>query len=221
MCAITARVAVKASGESSPRLRHGVLFDLLMAVMNSLAVWTTAAGNERQAFAWRDAVTRKIVTASRYVPYEEQVVAAAVDRGLPPKAASELFERWRGMEPWPDTAAISRLRLPYGFVTNSSKRLARLTAARARLAPRFVLSAEEAGWYKPDPRIYLEACRRLGSPPASTLFVAGSAYDAEGARAAGLNAVLVARRCDQRARDSEIPVAASLHEVVAGLERGP
>ena len=211
---------MKAGGEPSPPLLRGVLFDLLMAVMNSLAVWATAAGNERHGSAWRDAVTTRMAASSTYVPYEELVINAAADLGLRARAVRELFERWRGMDSWPDAAALARLRLPYAFVTNCSERLARLAAERSQLAPRLVLSAEEAGWYKPDPRIYQEACRRLLSAPESTLFVAGAPYDAEGARAAGLQAVLVPRLPDDRARATCTRVAASLHEIVAELEPG-
>jgi 2-haloalkanoic acid dehalogenase type II len=146
------------------------------------------------------------------------VVGAAADLGLPHDAASELFDRWREMEPWPDSAALSRLELPYAFVTNSSKPLARVAADRSQLAPRFVLSAEEAGWYKPNPQIYQEGCRRLGSSPESTLFVAGSPYDADGAAAAGLQAALVARRPCDRAPERAIRVAGSLHDIVTALE---
>jgi FMN phosphatase YigB (HAD superfamily) len=64
--------------------------------------------------------------------------------------------------------------------------------------------------YKPDPRIYREACARLASPPTRTLFVAGSPYDADGAAAAGLQAVLVARR-------GEASAAGSLDEIVDRL----
>jgi 2-haloacid dehalogenase len=194
-----------------------VLFDLLMAVMNSLAIWSTAAGDPRRGLAWRDAVTRRIAASPTYVPYEEQVVSAAADVGLTAEAASELFDRWRQMDPWPDSAALSGLALPYAFVTNCSKALAQVAADRSQLTPRFVLSAEEAGWYKPDPRIYQEACERLSSRPESTLFVAGSAYDADGSRAAGLQAALVARRPDDRTRQS----ADSLHTIVDGLRPDP
>jgi 2-haloacid dehalogenase len=192
-----------------------------MAVMNSLAIWSTAAGDERRGLAWRDAVTRRMAASPTYVPYEELVVGAAAELGLLREVVYELFERWRAMDPWPDSDALSRLALPYAFVTNCSKPLARVAADRSRLTPRFVLSAQEAGWYKPDPRIYQEASRRLGSPPESTLFVAGSAYDAEGARAAGFQARLVARRPDDRARHSATRVAASLHEIAAELQTGP
>jgi 2-haloacid dehalogenase len=198
-----------------------VLLDLLMAVMNSLAIWSTAARDPRRGLAWRDAVTRRMAASPTYAPYEEQVIHGTADVGLPREAAAELFERWREMDPWPDSAALSRLALPYAFVTNCSKALAHVAADRSQLTPRFVLSAEEAGWYKPDPRIYQEACTRLRSSPDSTLFVAGSAYDASGAQAAGLQAVLVARRPDDRARHSATRVAASLHSIVAELQPDP
>ena len=197
---------------------HAVLFDLLMAVMNSLAVWAAAAGDERRGLAWRDALTRRMAASAGYAPYEELVRDAGTEVGLPGEAASALFDRWQEMEPWPDSAALARLALPYAFVTNSSGRLARMAAARSRLAPRFVLSAEEVGLYKPDARIYGEACRRLGSQPSETLFVAGSPYDAEGARAAGLQAVLVTRRPDARAAGRGVRVVASLEELVGGVD---
>ncbi len=204
-----------------PPRAQAVLLDLLMAVMNSVAIWAAAAGGPQHGLAWRDAVTRRMAASRAYVPYEEQVAAGTADVGLPRDAASELFERWREMEPWPDSAALSRLALPYAFVTNCSQALARVAAARSRLAPRFVLSAEEAGWYKPDARIYREACKRLPSSPGSTLFVAGSAYDADGARAAGLEAVLVTRRPDEQPRSSAVRGVASLESIVAELQPDP
>lgn len=190
-----------------------VLFDLLSAVMNSRRIWTEAAGDLQAGQEWRDAVTRRLTEAPAYVPYEAEVVAATADVGLPSSAATELFERWHEMEPWPDSAALSRLTLPYAFVTNCSQALAQVAARRSQLSPEFVLSAEEAGWYKPDARIYREACARVRCPPESTLFVAGSGYDAEGARAAGLQSVLVPRRPDERA----VHPTASLEDIVGRI----
>jgi 2-haloacid dehalogenase len=191
----------------------GVLFDLLSAVMNSREIWTEAAGDPPAGQEWRDAVTRRLIAAPAYVPYEAEVVAATAEVGLLSSAATELFTHWHEMEPWPDSAALSRLTLPYAFVTNCSRALAQVAARRSQLSPAFVLSAEEAGWYKPDARIYRDACTRLGSLPESTLFVAGSGYDAEGAGAAGLQSVLVARRPDDRA----VERIASLEDVAARI----
>lgn len=195
-----------------------VLFDLLMAVMNSLEVWSAAAGGAGRGLAWRDAVTRRMVAAKAYIPYEALIAEAAQELGLPPTAAAELLERWRGMRPWPDTASIAGLTRPYAFVTNCSIALADQAARRSGLRPHFTLSAEEAGRYKPAAETYLEACRRLGSPPERTLFVAGAPYDADGARRAGLQARLVVRRQDQAIVDPSIPTATSLQPIVAALE---
>jgi 2-haloacid dehalogenase len=109
---------------------HGVLFDLLMGVMNSLDAWMGAAGDAERGFRWRDSVTARMLAARTYSPYEDLVAEAAAEIGLPPSAPDELVDRWSAMEPWPDTAAVSRLSLPYGFVTNTSTSLARIAAGR-------------------------------------------------------------------------------------------
>jgi len=196
---------------------RGVLFDLLMGVMNSLETWQSAADNLERGLRWRDAVTARMVAARSYVPYEDLVADAAAEVGLPPASSADLVDAWSEMKPWPDAAAVSRLSLRYGFVTNTSTALARIAADRSRLQPKFTLSAEEAGWFKPESAIYRAACDRLGLDPARTIFVAGSPYDAAGARAAGLQVWLILRRPDHRAPEPSIRTAGSLEEIVAAL----
>jgi 2-haloacid dehalogenase len=198
----------------------GVLLDLLMAVMDSVAVWTAAAGAEGRGLAWRDAATARMTAARRYVPYEELVAAAARDADVPSQAVARLMDAWRWMEPRTDAGALHGLPTRYAFVTNCSARLAASAARRSRLEPSFVLSAEDAGWYKPDRRIYLEACRRLGTRPERTLFVAGSAYDADGAATAGHKAVLVERRRDQPRPAPGVMVVPSLRAITDLFESG-
>jgi 2-haloacid dehalogenase len=202
--------------QSEHRRPTGVLLDLLMAVMDSMSVWVAAVGNERSGRAWRDATTARMTAAGDYVPFEDLVTAAAHQEHVPYRAVATLLDLWGSMEPRPDAAAVRSLPIPYAFVTNCSTRLARIASGRSRLEPSFVLSAEEAGWYKPDRRIYLEACRRLGTRPERTMFVAGSVHDADGAARAGLQAVLVRRRKDQPKPAPDVVVVDSL-EAVAGL----
>lgn len=174
-----------------------VVCDLLMAVMDSPAIWAVAAGSEEAGWAWRDGVTRRMAGAGRYVEYMVLVRDEAAAQGLPEDCAERLLRLWPGMEPRPDAPALAGLSVPYAFVTSCSERLAALAAqaaTRAGLRPTFVLSAEEAGWYKPQAAIYQRACRRLQRLPRDVLYVAGAAYDAEGALAAGLRAALVERR---------------------------
>jgi 2-haloacid dehalogenase len=196
-----------------------VLFDLLMAVMNSPAVWSAAVHDDRRGLAWRDAVTARMIANRSYAPYEALVAAAARELGLPATATLDLFAGWQAMSPRPDSAAIARLEVPYAFVTNCSAGLAAIATRRSRLRPVFTLSAEEAGWYKPDARVYQGACRRLGLPPARVLLVAGSVYDAEGGAQAGLPSALVLRRTDQPGPGPRIRVLASLEKVVNWLAR--
>ena len=55
----------------------------------------------------------------------------------------------------------------------------------------FVLDSKDLGVEKPDPRIFHDACARLGLPPARCAYVGDVvAIDVEGARAAGLHPVL-------------------------------
>jgi FMN phosphatase YigB (HAD superfamily) len=72
------------------------------------------------------------------------------------------------------------------IVTNCSRKLGRLAAFRAG---RFelVVTAEEAGAYKPDPLPYRMALERLALDPAEVLFVAGSAHDVGGAARVGMD----------------------------------
>jgi 2-haloacid dehalogenase len=197
-----------------------VLIDLLMAVMDSLQTWTAAAGDARAGLAWRDAVTARMIEARAYVDYERLVGEEARAVGLPEDASGALFDAWERMRSWPDAGALARLELPYAFVTNCSDRLARIAAERSGLDPQFTLSAEEAGWFKPDTRTYREACRRLGSPPSEAAMVAGSPYDARGALEAGMQSWLVLRREPDRALPEEIRTAQTLQEVVDDMDRG-
>lgn len=205
----------RAASQDRPQ---GVLFDLLMGVMNSLQAWTTAAGDTQVGIAWRDAASRRMVANPRYRPYADLVSEAAAELGLPADAPSELFDRWERMEPWPDAVALEGLDLPYAFVTNCSTELAVVAVRRSGLAPAFTLSAEEAGWYKPDPRTYRQACRQLGTAPERTAFVAGSAYDADGARAVGMPTWFITRRSDRLPSDTSIRVTGSLADVVAAMD---
>lgn len=54
-----------------------------------------------------------------------------------------------------------------------------------------VVTSDRAGARKPDPAVFIDACRRLDVPPGETCVIGDSANDAEGARAAGCRFLLV------------------------------
>ncbi len=196
---------------------RAVLVDLLMATMDSMRTWADAAGGRDAGLAWRDAVTDRMIRSGRYRPYGELVVEGAAEVGLDDEAAGRLEGAWRAMKPWPDAGALRTLSVPYAFVTNCSWRLASLAVERSGLDPAFTLTAEDAGWYKPRSEIYLQACGRIRTDPANTRFVAGAAYDADGASASGFGARLIVRRAGAPVPRASIEVVSSMQDALDGV----
>jgi 2-haloacid dehalogenase len=75
---------------------------------------------------------------------------------------------------------------PVAVTTNASIALANIAVACLGVAIPTVVTAEEAGYYKPQPQPYHMALDRLQCPAESVLFVAGSAADIPGASAVGM-----------------------------------
>ena len=169
-----------------------VLFDLLSALIDSWSLWDDIAGSEERGRRWRFEYLRLTYGTGEYVPYLDLVEESAAAVGLPRSLAGELEARWDELAPWPGTgAALRRLArgMPIGVATNCSQVLG-VRAAELIGAPfHSVVTAESAGFYKPDPRMYGAGVKALGVPAGDVLFVAGSPRDIRGAAAAGLEVV--------------------------------
>jgi 2-haloacid dehalogenase len=63
-----------------------------------------------------------------------------------------------------------------------------------------ILSVEEVGIYKPDPRVYGLAVERLGLPARQIVFLSANSWDAVGAANAGLRTAWVNRFSQRRER---------------------
>jgi phosphoglycolate phosphatase len=85
-------------------------------------------------------------------------------------------------------------KLKLACVTNKASAFARPLLEATGLAPLLdaVVTADEVGRRKPHPAPFLRACELLGVTPAQACVVGDSAYDADGARAAGCRVLLVA-----------------------------
>ncbi|UZE48008.1 HAD-IA family hydrolase [Rhodopseudomonas sp. P2A-2r] len=168
---------------------RAVLFDLLTALLDSWSAWNAAAGSEAAGRTWRAEYLRLTYGCGAYVPYEDLVRQAARTTGLPVSVADALEASWGSLPVWSGAqAALDRLagRTRLAVVTNCSARLGRMAAARLQTPWDVVVTAEEAGFYKPDPRPYRLALDRLGVSAADAAFVAGSGYDVFGTSAVGL-----------------------------------
>lgn len=178
----------------NPRTSDGpaydaVIFDLLTALINSWTLWNSVAGSDDDGLRWRKAYLKLTYGAGSYRPYESIVAEAATEAGLSASHASELSRRWDELSPWPEAATVlSRLsgRAKLAIVTNCSVTLGRRAASRVFDRFDVIVTAEEAGAYKPLRAPYAMTLRLLGTAPERTLFVAGSASDVPGAAALGM-----------------------------------
>ncbi|MDW8469769.1 MAG: HAD-IA family hydrolase [Burkholderiales bacterium] len=109
------------------------------------------------------------------------------------------YERENGRRTTPYPGALEGLSamrdkgLRLACVTNKPSRFTLPLLESAGLASFFdaVMTADIAGARKPDPAIFLAACRRLAVAPQEACAIGDSANDADGARAAGCRVLLV------------------------------
>jgi 2-haloacid dehalogenase len=171
------------------RRYDAVLFDLLSALVDSGTLWRRVAGNADDGRRWRLEYLRRTYATGRYRAYETVVAEAAEAVGLPRALADDLAAGYDTLEPWPEAPDVLRAlsgALPLGIVTNCSERLGRIAATRTGADFAVIVTAESAGFYKPDPHPYRLALDTLGSTPERCLFVAGSPYDLVGTSKLGL-----------------------------------
>lgn len=129
------------------------------------------------------------------LPFSEYV-RAVLERDAPAVADSAM-SRFATLPAQPGAAeALKVLRdagLQTAVVTNSTTAAAEATlvAAGLRGLVNTVVGTDGVGAYKPDPRVYRNAERRLDASPDQLCLVAAHAWDVRGARRAGWNAAWV------------------------------
>jgi 2-haloalkanoic acid dehalogenase type II len=200
-----------------------VAFDLLSALLDSWSLWDAVAGDRNVGRSWRRQYLQLASVTGRYRPYEEIVAEAAVAVGRSGDDATRLFERWGGLKPWKEVPAVLeslQRHVPIAVVTNCSEELAQTAVTCTGATFSVVVSAERAGWYKPNELPYNLALQELGVPAARVLFVAGSPFDVRGASAVGMP-VFWHDRLGMRSEHPDLPTVAvesSLNTVVNHLE---
>ena len=153
---------------------------------------------------WGDIVRRLLALAGRAPPS--------------PFALAELWERFRHAQAWRVLPGVEdgleelrRRGLRLGVIANWDERLEDVLAAVGlRSLFSAVVRSSAVGWAKPHPRIFETALRQLDVAAGEALHVGDDPLrDVEGARAAGMRALLVEDR------------AAPLHGLLELLRRGP
>lgn len=188
----TRGTVIRAQRRLDTMTRHydAVLFDLLSALLDSWSLWDDLAGDSTLGRQWRMHYLNLTYRTKRYQPYLELVSEAASAVGVATTQAVFLANRWGELTPWPeatDVLADLASRLKTGVVTNCSEALGQEAVSRLGIGFDVVLTAERAGYYKPDPRIYEQAIEEIGNAPERILYVASSPYDVRGAANAGMS----------------------------------
>ena len=112
----------------------------------------------------------------------------------------ELMDGWLALEPFAEVAgALDALRAGgarLAAISNGTPAMLARALESAGLASALdeIVSVDEIRVYKPDARVYHHAAQRLGAPIGEITFVSAHAWDAAGARAAGMAVAYVQRR---------------------------
>ena len=109
----------------------------------------------------------------------------------------DLMRSWQELIPFEDAVeALKRLGGRYRLVALSNGErwfLEHLARNRIKVSFDAIISAEEAGFFKPHPSVYRTAARILESEPHEIMMVAAHSFDVMGARACGYRGAFVNR----------------------------
>jgi len=175
-------LAATAAGRAGPRADWAGIAD------DWRRAYQPALDRVRQGAAWRDLDSLQRETLSR--------VLAERGVSLPATARESLVRGWRQLRAWPDSReGLERLRRTHVTATLSNGHVALLADLLkfADLRVDAVLSAQLAGSYKPDPKVYLTALDLLDCRPPDAGMVAAHPSDLRAAAAVGLRPIFVRR----------------------------
>jgi 2-haloacid dehalogenase len=210
---------------------YGTLFDFASAARACPDVPCETA--ERLTALWRDKQVQYTwlrAAQGRHADFR-QVTADALDFAVETLGLEQPGLRGRLLDLYLRLAAFTevpevlvRVRaagLKTAILSNGTPAMLASAVAAARLDDCFdaVLSVEEVGAFKPDPRVYQLAVDRLGIPAAAIAFVSSNGWDAHAASAFGMRVVWCNRYRQRRERlpgtpDREITTLAELPALV-------
>jgi len=179
---------------------YGTLFDYASAALRCAEI----LGGRREALTslWREKQLQYTWLRSLQNRHADfwQVTGDALDYaletlGLPAALRGKLMEAYRTLDAFPEVpgvlARLKRQGIQTAILSNGSPEMLHTAVANAGIAGLLdaVLSVEEAGVYKPHPRVYQLAVDRLGIPPQAISYQSSNAWDAWAASAFGMRVV--------------------------------
>jgi 2-haloacid dehalogenase len=167
-------------------------------------------------------------TPGSYVKYREVLGEEVREAGRrwgfapDPEEVGALADSLRDWRPFPDTVeALRRLKSRYklAIISNVDDGLFALTACHLEVEFDWIVTAEQAGTYKPSTNNFEVALRRMGVAPETLLHAAESLFhDVAPAKKLGLSTVWVHRRAGKEGFGATPPADAEPDFVVPDLE---
>jgi len=163
---------------------------------------------QRLSQLWRQKqleYTFRLAAMERYEDFEQvtrkalDYALAALGRELSAEQKDDLVARYNDLERFPDVGpGLERLQeAGHAMVvfSNGAPHMLEALMDAAELRPYFegFISVDEVKTYKPSPKTYRHAARRLGRPIGEVRLVSSNPFDDIGAQAAGMRAAWVDR----------------------------
>ncbi len=191
--------------------QYGTIVDMQKGLMEAVTPFLKQKG-------W-GGEPHRFVTWWRRTHFENSMIDALCDRGhtsyreIGQRAVSYVMDRCgitytadevrrlvgeiEKLKPFPDVLpALERLKTRYrlAILSNGDRDMLKAAAPHIGFAFDHVISAEEAGYFKPHWKTYAKAAEIMGLTPARILFVANHAFDCIGAKAYGMRTAFIDRR---------------------------
>lgn len=213
---------------------NGVIFDMDGLMFDTEPLWKACWAPALAQFGLEElpglADAARGVAAPQTVPIIERLYGPAVDAAAVrrefDRLAAERFARGVPKKPGLDglLAYLDERGIPRAVASSSPRAMVEGNLTNARLAGTFdaVVAGGEVTRSKPDPDIFLEAARRLGCDPATTLVLEDSFAGVRAGVAGGFVTVMVPdlMQPTNELRSLCRAVCASLDEVCALLREG-
>jgi len=211
---------------------YGTLFDFGSAaaacadVLGADAARLTALWRDKQiTYTWLRAVQGRHADFWQVTGDGLDFALAAMDR-TDPALRERLMNLYLTLAPFPDAVeALRRVRvggMKTAILSNGSPAMLAPLVEAAGIGGLLdaVISVEEAGVFKPSPKVYQLAVDRLGVRPAEIVFLSSNGWDAHAASAFGMRVVWCNRYAQPRERlpgapDHEISSLAELPGLLA------
>lgn len=186
---------------------YGTLFDLdsLTALAEALAprqglelsrLWRT----KQLEYTWLQSLMTPAHPREDFAALTTHALDYAVSALIAPiddAGRRRLIAAYQTLAPFPDAAATLTRLAPRrrAILSNGTRAMLDPLVTSSGLGPLLdaVISVDEAGVYKPSPRVYRLAVERLGVPAQRIGFVSANGWDAAGAKAFGLTTFWINR----------------------------